>query len=304
MTISNNLEEFLGKSVVDWKDGLKIDDLQAYRLRIEDKGNWDELFNKFLEDSKISQLTHLVIGTWCEAESRYGNSSAKVVETIANASNKLKSLKAIFLGDITYEEYEMSWITQSDISPLVNAYPKLEYIGVRGGNGLKFGPLKHNNLKSLVIETGGLPSSVVKGVCNSDLPNLEHLELWLGSKEYGCTTTAKTLNPILDGKLFPKLKYLGLRNSEKQDNIAKAVASAPIINQIEILDLSLGNLRDKGARYLLASESIKKLKKLDVHHHYCSNEVMEKLKQLGIDVDVSEQEEADDEDSYYITVSE
>ncbi len=304
MTINNNLEKFLGKKVVDWEVGSEIESptKNAYRIRI-DENDWDTTFTKFLKDPSVSKLTHLVIGTWSNYSLRDASSS-HAIESIANASDKLKSLKAIFIGDITYEEYEMSWINQSDISPLVNAYPKLEYIGTRGQNGLKFGPVKHQNLKSVVVETGGLPASVVEEICKSDLPNLEHLELWLGSEEYGCTTTVKTLKPILSGELFPKLKYLGIRNSEKQDDVAKAVANAVILERIEILDLSLGNLSDKGAKHLLKSDLVKNLKKLDLHHHYCSDKVMEKLKQLSIKVDISEQEDVEDEDELYITVSE
>ena len=38
------------------------------------------------------------------------------------------------------------------------------------------------------------------------------------------------------------------------------------------------------------------IEKLDLHHHYLSDEMMGKLEQLAIAVDLSEQEEADEWD--------
>jgi hypothetical protein len=41
----------------------------------------------------------------------------------------------------------------------------------------------------------------------------------------------------------------------------------------------------------LKSDRIKKLKKLDLHHHFISKEVMEELSKLPIEVDVSDAQE-------------
>jgi hypothetical protein len=101
------------------------------------------------------------------------------------ARDHLPNLTAIFLGDIIIEENEISWINQSDVSPLFTAYPALEHFRVRGGNGLIVGSIRHERLKSLIIESGGLPAQVVRDVAAATLPALEHLELWLGTEEYG-----------------------------------------------------------------------------------------------------------------------
>jgi hypothetical protein len=206
----------------------------------------------------------------------------------------------LFIGDITYEENELSWIEQTDISPLFAAFPNLEWLGVRGGNGLVLGAPRHEKLKGLVIETGGMPRAVFESVVRAQLPQLEHLELWLGDSNYGAEVGATDLKPLLNGDLFPNLKYLGLRNSEIQDEIAQALHGAPVLKKIRVLDLSLGVLTDKGAQALLDDAAITKLEKLDLHHHFCSDEMMEKLKALPCEVDVSEQEEGDeDEDVTY-----
>src|SRR5260221_14644610 len=116
------------------------------------------------------------------------STSDDLVETLVAACDKLPALTAIFIGDITYEDCDISWIHQSDVSPLFEAYPNLEYFWVRGGDGLSVGPVQHQHLKSLIIEAGGLNVSVPEEVLKSDLPELEHLDLWLGKDGYGATT--------------------------------------------------------------------------------------------------------------------
>ena len=229
------------------------------------------------------------------------------MEALVAAREQLPNLKAIFLGDIISEENEISWINQSDVSPLFDAYPLLERFAVRGGTGLVFGSLRHAHLKSLVIQSGGLDAGVVRAVSAAHLPELEHLELWLGVEAYGGNVTVDDLAPLLSGALFPKLSYLGLRDSEIADAIAAAVARAPVLERIRVLDLSLGTLTDEGAAALLASPAVARLEKLDLHHHFCSEAMMEKLRGLGIEVDVSqrqEEEEYDGERWRYVAVSE
>src|SRR5205807_1269892 len=123
----------------------------------------------------------------------------------------------------TYDENEISWINQSDVTGLLKAFPQLEHFRARGGNDLALRKFKHDNLKSLVFEASNLPRAVVRAVGASDLPALEHLEIWLGTSEYGANTTAADLKDVLSGKNLPKLRYLGLRNSEIADDIAVAL---------------------------------------------------------------------------------
>ena len=53
--------------------------------------------------------------------------------------------------------------------------------------------------------------------------------------------------------------------------------------------------------------SFARLEKLDVHYHYCSEEMNAKLQSLGVEVDASEREEPytdDDEVWRYVAVGE
>ena len=88
---------------------------------------------------------------------------------------------------------------------------------------------------------------------------------------------------------------------------ALRVAGAPVLERLRVLDLSLGTLGDDGAAALLASPLVAQLDKLDIHHHYCSDEMMARLQAIGIEVDVSEreqEEEWDGERHRYVAVSE
>lgn len=312
MTINENLTEFAGKPVRDYdpSKGLKDPASTSYRIRLD----WDaheeglritDLLSKFLQEPGAREVESLVIGAW-DFES--SENSSGIVELIAAAKDTLSGLRALFLGDIVCEEQEVSWIQQSDISPLFLTLPELRQLRVRGADGLEVGAISHDKLEHLAFESGGLPSRIVGAVVNAHLPELTHLELWLGEENYGYDGSVNQLDPIIVGDCFPKLRYLGLKNSEEQDKIAKRVAKSPILERLEVLDLSMGTLTDEGAKALLHSPSLGNLKKLDIHHHFVSDEVVDKLKKAVPNLDASEvQEEEDDGDGdvwRFIAVSE
>jgi hypothetical protein len=307
MGIYHHDELFAGKPVVEYTTAIGITAPQesSYRLSVDYDSEYTivDLLSHFLADPHVSQITSLIIGQWDAEE----GSSASVINFLVDASQKLSNLTSLFLGDITGDEYEISWIQQSDLSPLWNAYPQLEYLRLRGNEGLILGEIKLDRLKTLIVETGGLSVARVREICQGYLPQLEHLELWLGTDDYGGDTTVEDLVPILSGELFPYLQYLGLRNSYIADRIATAVANSTILVRIKVLDLSLGNLGDIGVTALLASPFIHQLEKLDLHHHYLSEASIEKLAGLSISIDVSDPQSADEydnEEHRYIAVSE
>ena len=312
MLLYEHATEFAGMPVVEWEPGTRLVDPanNAYRVSLsydesEGGASWEEKFKALLADPGAREVKALVVGVWGDLSGPLEGSS-KTVEALAAASGRLPGLRALFLGDIVSEEHEISWIQQSLVLPIFTAYPELEHFRVRGGEGLRFGTFRHERLKSLVVESGGLDASVVRDITSSELPSLEHLELWLGDSNYGATAEIVDLAPIFTGRLFPKLSYLGLRDSELSDAIAVAVAHSPVIEQLRVLDLSLGTLSDSGAASFLSSPAAR-LELLDIHHHYCSDEMIEKLKAAGIKVDAGDPQEPDrdgDEFYRYVAVSE
>jgi hypothetical protein len=304
MGIYQHIEFFQDKPVADYeKDTAIIDPTgTVYRLSVDYDSKYTiiDLLSQFSADPNANKVTGLIIGMW-----DYDHSSQGVVDCLIENRPKLSSLTALFLGDIVADENEVSWIQQSNLSLLLSAYADLEHLQVRGNEGLHLGELKLDRLKTLIIETGGLNPNIVKEICQAKLPQLEHLELWLGDPNYGGDTKIEDLAPILAGDLFPKLSYLGLKDSVIADQVAIAVSNAPVLQKIKVLDLSLGNLSNVGATALLASPFINQLEKLDLNYHYISPELMAKLEELSIEVDISdEQDSEEDEDCRYISVSE
>lgn len=311
MTISDHVTSFANRNVETFNPEVGISDPvgTAYVLRVE----WDEInvditknLELLLQDPQANQLEALVIGPW--TQEMYECSSSIVVNALVAAKDQLTSLKAVFIGDITYEESEISWLIQSDMSPLLAAYPNLEVLQVRGGEGLAFNSLHHEQLKTLIVQTGGLSRNTIAQIFAGNLPALEHLELWLGSDYYGGDSSVDDLRPLLSGNLFRKLTYLGLCNSKYSDDIAQAIVQAPIIERIQVLDLSLGTLGDEGAEALLNCPAVKQLNTLNVAENFLSDEMLERLKQLNIEVIADEQKEEEDEEDYgyrrYCSVSE
>ncbi|MFF9216858.1 STM4015 family protein [Streptomyces viridosporus] len=305
MTIGDHLEELYGLPAFTFPGSggtteLPAPDAVAWRIAVESYGAeppWTEVFARFCAAVDTTRVRALIVGAW---EDTYDCAPSDVIEALVAARDRLPALRSLFLGDIVFEECEISWITQTDVTPLLAGFPALEEFGVRGGQGLEFPALRHDALRRLTVETGGLPVSVVRGVGASELPALEHLDLWLGTSWYGADSEVADLEPILSGDRLPRLRHLALRNSEIQDEVAAAVASAPVVARLDVLDLSMGTLSDDGAAALLGGQPLTHLKKLDLHHNYLSEalrqRVRETLEPAGVEVDLGQDDADWDED--------
>ncbi|WP_335932860.1 STM4015 family protein [Streptomyces sp. PTD5-9] len=291
-------------------------DSVAWRLESAWQGDltFDVLWRHFLDTVDTTEVRALLIGPWWQED--YG-SFAPVVELLAGDADRFPALKALFLADVVGEECELSWLEMADVTPVVEAFGGLEELTVRGcgstyGDGTKLSlrPVRHTSLRRLRFESGGLPSEVVRAVGASELPALEHLELWLGVSEYGGDAGVADLAPVLSGGSFPALRHLGLQNSEIQDEIAAAVASAPVVARLESLSLAMGTLGDEGVEALLAGQPLTHLTSLDLHHHYATEALMDRLGDLlgsdRVNRDIDEVEDWDpEEDEFrYVAVSE
>jgi len=315
MSIGYHLKEFGGLPTFSFPDlepeqpkkkqklpkSLPEADAVAWRVGVptyETGETWQECFARFAAAVDLSKVSALIVGTWDDV---YDNGPDKVIATLTEARERLPALRALFLGDITYEECEISWINQTEVAPLLEAFPNLEIFGVRGGQNLGFSAVRHENLRSLVMEAGGLPGDVVRGVAASDLPALAHLDLWLGTSEYGAEAEVADLAPIFSGERLPTLTHLALRNSDIQDHICAGLAAAPVVARLTSLDISMGVLTDDGAAALLSGQPLSHLDALDMHHNYLSPAMCERLREVLEPADVSlaldrgRAEEADDE---------
>jgi predicted DNA-binding WGR domain protein len=301
--VYRNAGTFIGQRVVDYdsEKAPKSDVIYRFRSDWDGKDLLPDL-QHFLASPAAADCKAIVIGAWSGDDS--SAPPDPVFDLLIQNSQKLPKLVALYVGDITSEENEMSWINQSDLTPLLQAFPRLQLLRTRGGEGLALTPTSHENLRGLAMETGGMNASVVRSLCNCQFPNLEYLELWLGTPDYGATTSVEDLQPLLSGKLFPKLKYLGLRNSEIVDQVAAVAVNSPLVQRLETLDLSLGVLTDEGGQSLLHLPT-GSLKKLNLHYHFLSPEMVKKLKALPLTVDASNPSGMDiDEEDRFVAVGE
>ncbi len=302
--ISANASTFIGKRVADYEPEKPAKADVVYRFRSDWENN-EVIPNleHFLATPAAAETTGLILGAWHGDDSEL--TPEEVIKVLVNGKDRLLKLAAIYVGDIVSEENEMSWINQCDLSPLLQAFPQLQMLRSRGGQGLALKTPEHGKLRALAMETGGMDVSVIRSVCTSNFPNLEYLELWLGTEEYGANHTVADLQPILSGNLFPKLKYLGLRNCERADELASVVVNSPLLKRIETLDLSLGVLTDEGARSLLMLPLNTTLKKLNLHYNFITADLVKQLKALPLTVDVSKPGNMDDDDEWrFVAVGE
>lgn len=236
-----------------------------------------------------------------------GGEAGAWIPLLAELAGRFPHLRALFVGDLTQEESEVSWIIQGDFTPLLAAYPHLEELRIRGGGDLELSPTRHDHLRTLIIETGGLPVSVLTALRDSSFPALEHLELWLGDDGYGWDGSPDDVAFLMEAGRFPALRHLGICNAMGGDRICEMLARAPVLGQLESLDLSRGSITDIGALTLRDSEEMRQLKKLDLSENYLSPDGIRAFQDWGPKVLAREQKDADDdgeEPSYYVSVSE
>ena len=268
----------------------------------DEAAGYAALFDGFLAAVDTSRVRALILGSWTGEDLEVGTDIAST--PLIERAERFPALEALFIGDVTSDMIEVSWIEQSDPGPVLAAFPGLRVLGLRGTTNLEMAPLKHAALEELTLQGGGLPTSVIQAVCDSELPALTGLDLYLGSPFYSGGASGDDLAPILRGLALPGLRHLGLRDAENQDAIAAAVAQAPVVAQLETLDLSLGNLSDAGAAALLAGQPLTHLKKLDLHHHYLTEEMMQRVWAAlpGVEVNLDEQETTEYESLEWVGV--
>ncbi|MDI2131549.1 STM4015 family protein [Yinghuangia seranimata] len=298
--------------------GLPPADKAAWRLRTlnddyaTDPEDYPSLYARFVDTVDTTKVTALVIGGWGPS---YEEASADVPLGLLTAdAQRFPALRHLFVGDISQEEEEVSWIVQDDLTPLLNAFPDLHTLGVKGGSHLRLDAIRHVGLRELVFHSGGLPGHVLEAVGACELPALTHLYAMLGHPEYGGIDTVDRIRVgaglggqagtvdqlagILSGAGLPALTHLALCDSLVQDAVAATVAGAPVVARLAELDLSMGTLGDEGAEALLAGQPLGHLTRLDLHHHFIGDALQERLRTLcaeaGVDLDLSDHQTARD----------
>ena len=245
-----------------------------------------------LSDPEFSQVTDLVIGCWGDS---WEGSCQPILDQMVEHKEEFSHIESLFVGDMDYEECEVSWIIQGDYGRLWQALPHLKALTVKGSTDLKLGEICHQELEALTIICGGLPVSIFEEIQNAKLPNLKKLVLYIGVEYYGFDGDADTVRTLLEKSDFPNLTWLGIEDSEIQDELTQAVLDSKYMNQLKVLDLSNGTLTDKGGALLLETlPSYPNVGELDVHFHYMTERMVKDLQALPIKVDASERNEPEE----------
>lgn len=237
-----------------------------------------------------------------------GSSYDGVIRAIVEAGGS-RSLRSLFIGDFRYPgETEISWTLVGDVEPLYAVLPRLSSLRLRGGE-VSLGKIRLPELREFVMETGGLPLAAVKSIARAQWPNLERMEVWFGNRNYGAEGGVSDIRPILEGKGLPKLRSLGLCNTDFTDRLCRALPDAPVLPQLESLDLSMGTMSDRGAELLAASaKAFRHLRRLDVSDNLLSPDGVAQVARLCPDVQHHSQRRLEDyggDDGYrYVSVGE
>lgn len=252
------------------------------------------MFQEILEDPRLPELEEIIVGCWGES---WDNDAQAILDGIVENKDKFSHIKSLFIGDMEYDECEVSWIEQADYSKLWEALPQLEKLTIKGSMNLELGEIRHQNLKSLQIICGGLPKKILAGIGAAELPELRNLLLYIGVEDYGFDGDVSDIEAMLSKSDYSRLEVLGIMDSEIQDEITEVVVKSKYMDQIEVLDLSMGSLSDKGGGILLEElPRHENIRFVNLEYHYMSDEMMKKLKGLAVSVNVDDQQEDDEYD--------
>ncbi|KAF3884882.1 HEAT repeat domain-containing protein [Scytonema tolypothrichoides VB-61278_2] len=234
-----------------------------------------EQLKLLLQDPQACKVEALICEMWERSYYKVTDEFYAFVETLFDARQHLTQLRALFIGDASAQGYMKSYLGLGDISLILDGYPNLEVLQLRGFCGDLQCSSYHHNLKTLIIETLYLSDTALDQIYDLQLPALEYFELWIGRSD------RLDLAPILFDELFPNLSYLGLRSCSYTDGLVSYIAQSPLINRLSVLDLSMGDLTDEGVEALLNCPAIDRLHTVNVAYNCVSASGISQLSQLN-----------------------
>ncbi len=191
------------------------------------------------------------------------------------ASHSLPSLRKLRIGD---EVSQISWFRVGNVGKIWKAVPNLTDLEIEAGE-FKLGDIDLSNVVRAVFHTGGLSKANAKSIAAARWPKLEHLEVYFGDPEYGCTAKLGEALAILERADLSKLRYLGLKNAEFQADLVPHLASSKLVRQLHTLDMSCGILLDEHVDSILAhKDAFKHLAVLDVSSTWLTKPAVKRLK--------------------------
>ena len=103
------------------------------------------MVEEILADPDFPGLEYLVIGSWGSA---YEDGCQEIIDGIVDHADRFSHITKLFIGNMDYEECEVSWIIQGNYSRLWAAMPQLKELTIMGSTDLDLGQIAHDNLES------------------------------------------------------------------------------------------------------------------------------------------------------------
>lgn len=273
------------ESTVEWRHGF------LHHVRIAAHWEHDPKCQRKVEallELPTSRFLHsLAIGVYAIGWNSY-DGLAQLLD------GKLPMLRHLHVGDCEYEEAMISTSMVPDVDLLLRALPSLHTLTLRGGMAAS-SSLAHDELRSLVIQSGGVGPELTRALGAGTFPKLERLELWTGREEFGGYGPLTDYAPLMSGETCPSLRHLGFRNAEQADEFVNVLAASALLPKLTSVDLSKSALSPAGARNLIAHrEKFAHLTSLNVSECCLAADVVEELaKHYSADVLVANHQQDD-----------
>ncbi|KIG11785.1 putative cytoplasmic protein [Enhygromyxa salina] len=242
-----------------------------------------------LDDPGPGRLVkHLVIGLARHDANNYGGAC----EVIGRHPRPL--LRELSIGQFNSDECELNWSTIGDASSIWSALKQLRKLLLRAGS-MELGGIYLPELRELETVTGGMSDAALLAITRATWPQLERLSLQIGASHQGAATDVALLDPLLEGRGFPRLGELGVTNCEFTDAVCDRLADAPILAQLHTLDLSMGTMTMRGVESLVEIErrgGFTKLERLIVEDNYLPAAAAVRLESMATHVVFGDQRES------------
>jgi uncharacterized protein (TIGR02996 family) len=227
------------------------------------------------------------------------------------------TLKALALGDPP-PTGASAYVATPDLGRVQKVLPKLESLEVQASGAGGLGKFAFAELRALEVRLARANADDLNAIRDAKLPKIERLSVWLGGHAYCCldeiyepdwdaddddggsrypehypsTDLEKmdlpevesdvgpdALRAFLSAKWPASLKTLGLKSGALSADHVEAICAAPILAQLETLDLSGGTLREADAEVLVKRKAkLAHLKSLDLSSNGLSKELATKIK--------------------------
>jgi hypothetical protein len=171
-----------------------------------------------------------------------------------------QSVYSFTVGDMGYDTCEISWIRNGNVTPVFTNLSNLVCYKSQGCGNMSMDITYHPKLSKICIISSNLSGSFVSSLLESEFPALIHLELWLGTRDYGRSCDARDLAKLLATKeeietngleVFPSLEHLGIINTQNTDEICPMIAASALLRRLRVLHLEHGELTANGVKHLV-----------------------------------------------------